>query len=148
MYDFMAKMGWSSKIPISFQIQKYNGPNLLRYVSYLNLMQSDAVDIKKVKFADESHFTKKVYKGMKNKDKKLNLIYQIIEITCSHILGKRCWGLKSNRVYNKVCDLEDTVGTLTLFCGLDEDVPVYIEYNENTNDQYTFANALFRAIGE
>lgn len=120
--DFLQRMGWSSRVPVSFQIQKYTPDNLARYVQYLTWIQA-LPDLSIIKFADESHFTRKVYKG------------------------HRMWGMKNRKIYDTVEDLENTIGTLILFCGIDSmDEPIFVDYLENNNNQFTFAEALFKAI--
>ena len=96
---------------------------LPRYLNYLEWIQSDGIDPKKIKFADESHVTRKIF------------------------AGKRLYGLKNKRIFHKVKDLQETTGTLTLMTSMDPDQDIFLcNYQEENYNQRSFADFLTEAI--
>lgn len=83
--DFLSRMGWSAKIPVSFQLKKYTVENIAKYLTYLEWIQS-VEDPSKIKFLDESHVTRKC------------------------LQGKKVYGMRNKRVNNRVQDIDDVSG--------------------------------------
>lgn len=81
------------------------------------------MDPNRVKFADESHVTRKIF------------------------AGRRLYGLKNKRIFNKVKDLQETTGTLTLMTSMDPaQEPFFPSYQEDNYNQYFFMSFLTDAI--
>ena len=53
----MKKLGWSWRVPVAFQIQKYRRENIARYLDYVRGVRQ--IPPSKLKFLDESHIVSK-----------------------------------------------------------------------------------------
>jgi hypothetical protein len=133
-------MGWSFKVPTSFQINKYSlrfyffslffkegllisfllFRNLERYVAYLEWVRS-IDDWTKLKFLDESHFVSR-------------------ELTTS-----RVWGFQSSRVYTVDNSLHDPSLSVTIITNLLGEEPVFFDLRESSNNQWDFLELLIYA---
>jgi hypothetical protein len=115
-------MKFSWKIPIKFQIQKYLSVNIERYLMYLDWVQG--VSWKKLKFMDESHFIEK------------------------NLGQRKVLGLRNCRRYMRFNDLHQPHATLTILIGMNEKLPIYCDYCEDSNNQYDFFNFVTDAIND
>jgi len=103
--------GWSWKIPVRFQLQKYTPHNLHRYLDYVTALQT--IDITKLRFLDEAHFVSK-------------------QLTTGKVLG-----LVNHRVWMKQNTLHEKNGTLTILTSLTQQ-PVVCTYTTANNTQFSF----------
>jgi hypothetical protein len=106
-------MGWSWRVPVTFQVAKYSRANMQRYMLYLLWIQG-VNDYSKLKFADESHIVSRT------------------------LHKKRVLGLKNTRTYLKARTLHESSASLTILVSLDEQEPVVMTYRTDTNSQWDF----------
>jgi transposase len=113
-------LGWSWKIPTIFQTHKYRQENIIKYVEYL--LEIQKIDITKLKFMDESHIIR------------------------SDINQKKVLGLVNQRVYLSQNTLNRSHATIILLLNLNPMDPIYINYLEENNNQWSFLDFIFQAI--
>jgi hypothetical protein len=118
----LQKMGWSWKVPTNFQIAKYNSHNIARYLAYLEWVQS-IEDWSTLKFCDESHIV-------------------------PHKIGNRkVLGLVNQRVYTRDSTLNQASSSITVMTFLDPDqlIPLWVDYREESNNQWDFLEFVLGA---
>jgi len=109
---YLSKMGWSWKVPTTFQISKYTVANMSRYVHYLQWVSR--VPWSKLKFLDESHIVSK------------------------QLHNRKVLGLRNHRTYARAQTIHETSASLTILTSLDPTEPVYMSYREETNTGHDF----------
>jgi len=111
----LRSMGWTWRVPIIFQINKYSLSNMERYVNYLATIQT--IPWTSIKFADESHIV-------------------------SHQLSNgRVLGLKNKRSWTSQHTLNNSHATLTILTSLSDIYnPLHIDYTLEANNQWTFVD--------
>jgi len=107
----LSKMGWSWKVPVQFQLQKYTIDNLQHYLHYISAVQQ--MDFHKLHFLDEAHFVSK------------------------NLTNGKVVGLVNQRVWVKQNTLHSKNGTLTILTSLVGD-PVVCSYTTDNNSQHAF----------
>jgi len=102
-------LGWSWRIPIAFQIQKYTLSNITRYLHYITTISS--VPLHRLKFADESHILAK-------------------EIG----VGRYVLGLKNTRTWVRRNNLDGSRATVTILTSLAPGSNhLFIDFNEDVH---------------
>jgi transposase len=117
----LQQMGWSWKVPTKFQIAKYQPKILLRYVDFIEWIQS-VEDWTHLKFCDESH---------------------IIPRKIGSVLG-----LVNQRVYLRESTLNQASASLTILTTLtplESGLPLFIDYREESNTQWDFLEFVISA---
>jgi len=104
----LKELGWTWRIPTTFQLSKYNTWNMSRYVSYL-LWIATVPDWKKLKFLDESHIVSK------------------------ELHSRKVLGLRNKRTYNVATSLHESSASITILTKFGESQPIVMTYRENSN---------------
>jgi transposase len=117
----LSSMGWSWKVPVEFQLNKFSNDNIARYLLYLDWAKSK--DPTKFKYCDESHVVPRQ-------------------------LGKgKQWGLKSKRIYTRNTLLHQKSSSISIITSLDPlTAPVYLGYREESNSAWDFFDFISNAV--
>jgi len=111
----LRRFRWSWKVPTRFQIHKYTTTNMIRYLNYLQWIQS--VPQERLKYTDESHIVSK------------------------DLHKKAVLGMKSTRVYVPNRSLSEAHASLTILVS-SHGTPITFDYREESNTQWNFTNFI------
>lgn len=116
----LKKMGWSWKVPTTFQVAKYSLANMERYVAFLEWIQS-IDDWTRLKFCDESH------------------------IIPRKLSQRKVLGIVNQRVYNRDSALQQPAASVSLITSLALNGPIFFDYREQSNTQWDFVEFVLSA---
>jgi hypothetical protein len=107
------------QVPTAFQINKYTQQNLIRYVSFLQWVQT--ADPRKLKFCDESH------------------------VVPRKLANRKVCGLVNKRVYTRDATLHQANGSISLMTSLDPSNPIFLDFRTDSNTQWDFVAFVLSA---
>jgi transposase len=114
----LKKLGWSFKVPVRFQIYKYNLSNIIYYIDYLDVISTFPWN--QLKFVDEAH------------------------VVSRELVQKRVLGLIGKRTYVRESTLHDSSASITILtkCG-DPKTPIVWDMREDSNTQWDFCDFVY-----
>ncbi len=121
MKKFLKSIGWSWKVPTTFHINKYSIENIENYLLFVDWIKKQ--DPKKLKFCDESHLVPR------------------------HMDARLVCGLKSKRVYHRNNTSHEPNSSISIITSVCRDqMPVFVDYREETNTGEDFFNFICSAL--